>query len=542
MRGDAANGERVIATAPGNRLHGIIIVGGGTAGWMAAAILTRRLGRRFGAIQVIESPEIGTIGVGEATIPPIRLFNQALGIDENEFLRRTQGTLKLGIEFKDWSRLGHSYFHPFGAPGTRLDQVSLLQEWLQCHGVGRPEKIQAGGPESIECGSFEDYSVNTVAARLGRVSAYSPTDESLSAVFAHAFHFDASLYAQYLRGYAQVRGVTRLERKVVEVELRGADGFIAALKLDDGQRLEADLFIDCSGFRGLLIEGALKTGYEDWTQWLPCDRAVAVPCESGGELTPYTRSTAREAGWQWRIPLQHRIGNGYVYCSRYISDDEATATLLANLDGRPHAEPRLLRFATGRRKKFWNKNCIALGLAGGFLEPLESTSIHLIQKGLTHLLNFFPDRACEPTVADEFNRVAINEYERIRDFIILHYKATTRADAPLWRYCSAMEIPDALAYKIRQFRNSGRVVKYGGELFAAPNWIAVLMGQEIWPQHYDPLVDQRDPAQVRAHLERIRAMVRRTAEAAPRHEEYLAQHARAVRLGDATTGEAVDAR
>jgi tryptophan 7-halogenase len=505
---------RVIAPAPGTRPCGIAILGGGTAGWMAAAILARRLGHRFGDIRVIESPEIGIIGVGEATIPAIRLFNQALGIDENEFLRQTQGTIKLGIEFKDWSSVGHSYFHPFGAHGTSLDQVSLLQEWLACQGAG-------------ETGGFDEFSLNAVAARLGRVSAYSPNDESLSAVFAHAFHFDASLYAQYLRGYAQARGVVRLERKVVDVELR-EDGCIAALQLDDGQRVEADLFIDCSGFRGLLIEGALKTGYEDWTHWLPCDRAVAVPCESGGELTPYTRSTARAAGWQWRIPLQHRIGNGYVYCSRFISDDEATATLLAHLDGAPRAEPRVLRFTTGRRKKFWNKNCIALGLAAGFLEPLESTSIHLIQKGLTHLLNFFPDRGCDPKLADEFNRVAISEYERIRDFIILHYKATTRKDTPLWTHCSSMEIPDMLAYKIRQFRNSGRVVKYEYDLFAAPNWIAVFMGQGILPQRHDPLVDQRDPVKVHANLKRIRNIIRQSAEAAPRHEAYLMQNARAV--------------
>jgi tryptophan 7-halogenase len=307
----------------------------------------------------------------------------------------------------------------------------------------------------------------------------------------------------------------------VEVELRGEDGFIRALHLDDGERIEADLFIDCSGFRGLLIEGALKTGYEDWTAWLPCDRAVAVPCESAGALTPFTRSTARAAGWQWRIPLQHRIGNGYVYCSGFLSDDEATATLLANLDGAARGAPRLLRFTTGRRKKFWNKNCIALGLASGFLEPLESTSIHLIQRGLTHLLNLFPDRTCAPVLADEFNRLAINEYERIRDFLILHYKANARDDAPLWRYCRAMDIPDMLAYKIRQFRNSGRVVKYGGDLFATPNWIAVFLGQEIAPQHYDPLVDQRDGAQVCANLQWIRAAIRLRAEGAPLHEEYL---------------------
>jgi tryptophan 7-halogenase len=494
-----------------DRVRGVAILGGGTAGWMAAAILARRLGRNFGEIHVIESPEIGIIGVGEATIPPIRLFNQALGIDENEFLRKTRGTIKLGIEFKDWSKLGHGYFHPFGAHGTSLEQVSLHQDWLKLNLLG-------------EEGSLEEYSLNTVAARLGRVAAGGAGDESLSSVFAYAFHFDAALYAEYLRGYALERGVLRLERKVVNVELRGEDGFIRALQLDDGRRIEADLYIDCSGFRGLLIEGALKTGYEDWTHWLPCDRAVAVPCESAGALTPYTRSTARSAGWQWRIPLQHRIGNGYVYCSRFISDDEAAATLLAHLDGAARAEPRFLRFTTGRRKKFWNKNCIALGLAGGFLEPLESTSIHLIQRGLTHLLNLFPDRHCAAVVAAEFNRIAINEYERIRDFIILHYKATSREDAPLWRYCRDMDLPDALAYKIRQFRHSGRIVRYGGDLFVTPNWLAVCLGQEIRPQHYDSLVDQRDVAQLHDKLKRIRATIRRTAESAPRHEEYLARH------------------
>lgn len=492
-----------------NRLRSIAIVGGGTAGWMTAAILACRLGQRFGTIQVVESAEIGTVGVGEATIPPIRSFNRALGIDESDFLRKTQGTIKLGIEFKDWMRPGDVYFHPFGAHGLSLEQVSLHQDWLKLRQLG-------------DTGSFESYSLNTVAARLGRAALALPAEDPVSSVFAHAFHFDASLYAEYLRGYAQARGVTRIERKVLNVELRSTDGFIQALQLDDGSKVEADLFIDCSGFRGLLIEQALKTGYEDWTHWLPCDRAVAVPCESAGALTPYTRSTARTAGWQWRIPLQHRIGNGYVYCNRHISDDEATATLLANLDGTPRAEPRLLRFTTGRRRKFWNKNCIALGLASGFLEPLESTSIHLIQRGLTHLLNLFPDRACAPPLVDEYNRLAINEYERIRDFVILHYKAAGREDAPLWRYCRNMEVPETLAYKIRQFRNSGRVVRYGGDLFAATNWIAVLMGQEIWPERYDTLVDQRDTAQVRNTLHGIRARISEVAQGAQPHEEYLA--------------------
>jgi tryptophan 7-halogenase len=492
------------------RIRDIAIVGGGTAGWMAAAILARRLKPGSGALRVIESPEIGIIGVGEATIPPIRLFNKALGIDEDEFLRKTQGTLKLGIEFQDWMKPGHAYFHPFGVYGTNPEQVSIHQDWLRLRELG-------------DAAGFEGFSLNTMAAGLGRIPD-GGEDDPLSPVFAYAFHFDASLYAEYLRGYAMGRGVTRIERKIVDVELRAEDGFIRALRLDDGQRIEADLFIDCSGFRGLLIEQALKTGYEDWTHWLPCDRAVAVPCQSSGALTPFTRSTAREAGWQWRIPLQHRIGNGYVYCSRFISDDDARRTLMANLDGAALAEPRVLRFATGRRKKFWNKNCIALGLASGFLEPLESTSIHLIQKGLTHLLNLFPDRECSPVVADEFNRVAINEYERIRDFIILHYKANGREDAPLWKHCRNMEVPPELDYKMRQFRNSGRVIKYGSDLFAATNWIAVFLGQGVWPERYDTLADQRDANGVRTQMQQMRQLISRAAQAAPRHEEYIAKH------------------
>jgi tryptophan 7-halogenase len=500
----------------GNRLRGVVIVGGGTAGWMAAAILARRLGTRFGSISVIESPEIGTIGVGEATIPPIRLFNTALGIDEDEFLSATRGTIKLGIEFKDWSRQGHTYFHPFGVHGTSLQQVAIHQDWLAAR-------------ESGAVGSFEEYSLNTVAARLGRVLPSGGAEEPLASVFAYAFHFDASLYAEYLRGYAQARGVSRIERKVVRVELRSEDGFIRALHLDDGQQIEADLFIDASGFRGLLIEQALHTGYEDWTHWLPCDRAVAVPCESAGSLTPFTRSTARTAGWQWRIPLQHRIGNGYVYCSRHISDDEAAATLLANLDGQALAEPRLLRFTTGRRRKFWNKNCIALGLASGFLEPLESTSIHLIQSGVTQLAAIFPDRSFDPCDAEEYNRLQIDEFDRVRDFIILHYKATTRADSELWRYCANMPIPDALTYRMNLFRSSGRVGVNDRDLFVESNWLSVLIGQGIWPRRHDPLADLLPLDSVRNQLQRLRKQIRATAEAMPTHEEFIASLSHAQR-------------
>jgi tryptophan 7-halogenase len=499
-----------------NRVRDIVIVGGGTAGWMAAAILARRLARGFGAIQVVESADIGIIGVGEATIPPIRLFNNALGIDEDDFLRKTRGTIKLGIEFRNWSKPGREYFHPFGAHGTRLEQVSLHQDWLKLRHMG-------------DTSSFEEYSLNTVAARLGRVSA--APDDALSPVFAYAYHFDAALYAGYLRSYAEARGVERLEGKVVDVELRAEDGFIRALRLEDGRQLAADLFIDCSGFRGLLIEQALKTGYEDWTHWLPCDRAVAVPCESAGALTPFTRSTAREAGWQWRIPLQHRIGNGYVYCSRFIGDDEAAATLLANLDGKAQAEPRFLRFTTGRRKKFWNKNCIALGLASGFLEPLESTSIHLIQSGVTQLAAIFPDRTFDPCDADEYNRLQIEEYERVRDFIVLHYKATARDDSPLWRYCGNMDIPDALRRRINLFRSSGRVAFEDRELFVEPNWLSVFIGQGIWPRRYDPLADVVPIDAAAVQLSRLRASIRQTAEAMPSHSGFIAEHCRATDAG-----------
>ncbi|MES1156769.1 MAG: tryptophan halogenase family protein [Alphaproteobacteria bacterium] len=493
-----------------NRIRSIVIVGGGTAGWMTAAALSRFLKNGYCTITLIESEEIGTIGVGESTIPQIRTFNRMLGLDENEFVRKTGATFKLAIEFRDWMRQGHSYIHPLGPIGVDIAGVAFHSYWLKLHGMG-------------EAGSLEDYSLQAKAARQERFMR--PIDAAGSPLsnIPYAFQFDASLYARFLREYAQARGLVRREGRIVKVNQRSEDGFVESVTMQDGETIAADLFVDCSGFSGLLIEQTLHAGYEDWSAWLPCDSAVVAPCESGGACAPMTRATASGAGWRWRIPLQHRVGNGYVYSSKFISDDEATTDLLANLDGPALMDPKIVRFTAGKRKKVWVKNCVAFGLSAGFMEPLESQSIHLIQSGVTDFITMFPDRSFNQAEIDRFNRVTQYDWERIRDFLVLHYNQTERDDTPFWDYCRNMEIPDFLAEKIRVFKSHGRIFRENEELFADSSWFAVMIGQGLTPSSYDPLVDVLDESEVRTRVAQIRASIARSVELMPSHREFLAR-------------------
>jgi tryptophan halogenase len=498
-------------------IRSIVVVGGGTAGWMTAAILAKFLGRDGASIQVIESDEIGIIGVGEATVPLMQIFNGVLGIEERDFVTSTQATFKLGIEFRDWGRLGNVHFNGFGDHGGTIGGISPHHHWLKLRQLGDQTPIG-------------DYCFPYVAGKLGRFAPPPENSPSEATFYKYAYHFDAGLYAAFLRRYSEKAGVKRREGRVVDVELDGETGFINAVVMNDGARIAADFFVDCSGFQGLLIEKALKTGYVDWTKWLPCDRAVAAPCGNGGELTPYTRSTARAAGWQWRIPLQHRIGNGYVYCSQYISDEDATRTLLDTLDAPALVEPRVLKFTTGRRNKFWNKNCVSIGLASGFMEPLESTSIQLIQTAIARLTEMFPDRNFDPAMIEEYNRVSINEYERIRDFIILHYVACERDDAELWKHCRNMSIPDELQYKIDVFKSCGRVALLAEESYQETSWVAIFLGQHVYPRRYDPLIDQMDIEVLKKGMAQRRGAIRRAAEMMPTHRAYIDRHFKAPAL------------
>lgn len=492
----------------------IVIVGGGTAGWMTASALAKVLGPRI-SIDLIESDEIGTVGVGEATIPQINIFNSILGIDENEFVAKTNGTFKLGIEFVNWHRQGERYIHAFGGIGHNLGFVPFHHHWLrhQKTGKGRSLWDYSAAGQAAYCNRFDRLE------RLGTSPLPGPT---------WAFQFDAGLYARFLRQFAERLGVTRTEGKIGSVALDPLTGFIASVRLETGREIPGDLFIDCSGFRGLLIEEALKTGYEDWTEFLPCDRALAVPCESVSPLTPYTRATARQAGWQWRIPLQHRIGNGHVYCSAFMSDDEAAQALLANLDGRALADPKPLKFTTGRRKKFWNKNCVAVGLASGFMEPLESTSIHLIQSAVSRLISLFPNKACDTVLSDEYNQQAGEEYALIRDFLVLHYHANARTDSPFWLACQTMKIPDSLAHKIDLFRATGRIERRPNDLFAEPSWLQVLLGQGIEPRSYHALADNLSDQDLDEFMTNVATIIDKAVAHMPSHDDFIARNCRAI--------------
>jgi tryptophan 7-halogenase len=496
------------------QIRQIAIVGGGTAGWMAASVLARALPGSGCSITVIESPEIGTVGVGEATIPPIIDLLRFLSINEADFIRNTRSTFKLGIKFQDWHRIGESYWHPFGTFGSPVNRRPFFHAWQRAQADGMAPR-------------FNDFSLCAALGDAGKFRHPDPKAQNPAAGLRYALHFDASLVAKYLRAYAEKLGVVCLQRTVAQATQR-ADGLLDELIFTDGTRLGAQLFIDCSGFRGVLIEQTLKTGYIDWSQYLPCDRAVAIPTQMASPRTPFTQANARLAGWRWRIPLQHRAGNGYVYSSAHLGDTQALDDLLHEVGEHTLAEPRYLRFLAGRRKLFWNRNCVALGLASGFLEPLESTSIHLVMSGLYKLLEHFPDLSFSPAIIESYNRELIGEMETIRDFIILHYGLTQRDDTPFWSYCQSMKLPDSLSQRIELYRRTGRIRPEARELFTDLSWFYIFEGLGIQPASYDPLVAGPNFAQV---LELMRAMSNQVAQDlrnAPSHDSYFASAAAPV--------------
>ena len=492
-------------------LREIVVVGGGSAGWMTAAALSSLLDPKDVSITLVESDEIGAIGVGEATIPDIVNFNRILGIKEDEFMQATQATFKLGIEFVDWGRKGDTYLHPFGQHGVDMRGIDFHQYWMHSRAGGNERPIQ-------------HYSLCAVAAKQNKFALPDPDPRSVLSHIRYAYHFDAALYARFLRQYAEARGVRRIEGKVEQVLQTPDTGFIAGLKLESGQAVNGDFFFDCTGFRALLAGKTLGVPLVDWRHWLPCDSALAVACRHSGPLAPYTRSTAKSAGWQWRIPTQHRTGNGHIYCREYMSDDEAASVLLEGLDGDALGSPRQIRFTTGRRQEFWTKNCIAIGLSAGFLEPLESTSIYLIQEGISRFISLFPNATLPQVVRDEYNRHMCAEFEQVRDFIVLHYFATQRDDSPFWAYCRTMDIPDSLKHKIELFREAGRIFRYEEELFARANWVAVLLGQHVMPRSYDPIVSTLPQDEVAGSLESMRNAMEGAAARMPTHEEFLARY------------------
>jgi tryptophan halogenase len=489
------------------QIRTVVIVGGGTAGWMAAAGLAKSLDGMGVRIRLIESAQIGAIGVGEATIPPLMDFIRQLGIAEDELVREVKATYKLGIGYRDWTRPGHFYFHPFGPTGPGIGSIPFQAYWLKMFLAG-------------QAGPLEDYSIQATAATRGRFTRPVHAPNTPLNKITYALHFDASSFARYLRGYAEARSVQRTEGEVRRVSLRPQDGFVESVTLESGESISADLFVDCTGFRGLLIEEALETGYDDWRHWLPCDRALVVHSDPAGAPDPYTLVTARDAGWQWRIPLQHRNGNGYVYSGDFISNDSAAATLLTNLGGRPLGTPRELRFTPGRRRKAWHKNVVALGLAAGFLEPLEATGIHLIQRGIAMLLKFFPDRDFATADIDRYNRMLEFEFSRVRDFLLMHYTQTERSGA-FWEYCRTLPLTDSLLEKIELFRSHGRILREDTELFPVISWLSVMVGQNIIPRGYDPLVDSLESHKILAKLAELRQGIRGCVELMPAHWDFV---------------------
>jgi len=489
------------------RIRNIVIVGGGTAGWMAAAGLSKALHGLGVQIRLIESATIATMGVGEATIPPIMDFIRQLGIAEDELVREVEATYKLGIGYRDWTRPGHFYFHPFGPTGPGLGSIPFQAYWLKMFLAG-------------EAAPLGDYSIQAMAALRGRFTRPVHAPNTPLNKITYALHFDASRFARYLRGFAEARGVLRMVGDVRHISLCPRTGSVESVTLASGESVAGDLFIDCSGFRGLLIEEALETGYEDWSKWLPCDRALVAHSEPAAVPDPYTLVTARDAGWQWRIPLQHRNGNGYVYSSAFIAEESARATLLANLDGRRLSEPNTLRFTPGRRRKAWSRNVVALGLSAGFLEPLEATGIYLIQRGIAMLLRFFPDRDFATADIERYNRVLESEFSRVRDFLLLHYSQTERT-GPFWDHCRAIPLTDSLLERIELFQSHGRILREDAELFPVMSWLSVMIGQNILPRRYDPLVDGLEPQQIRAKLDELRSGIERCVEAMPGHWDYI---------------------
>ena len=493
------------------KIRSIVILGGGSAGWMTAATLSRMLKPENVKITLVESEQIGTVGVGEATIPDIINFNHLLGINEQEFMKATNATFKLGIEFNNWGKLGDSYMHPFGLQGADMMGIDFHQFWLYSKKHGNTNPIW-------------NYSISAEAAYDNKFVQPVQDQRSVVSQIRYAYHFDATLYARFLRKYAEERGVVRVEGKVNDVAVNAETGHIETLQLESGETISGDFFFDCTGFRSMLLGKTLGVEFDDWGHWLPCDTAQAVACADSGPLKPYTKATAKNAGWQWRIPTQTRVGNGHIYSSEHMDDDAARESLLADLETAPMGDPRIIRFRTGCRKKFWEKNCIAVGLSAGFLEPLESTSLYLIQVGISRFISLFPDGNISSVIQDEYNRQISQLFLQVRDFIILHYKATQRDDTEFWKYCANMSVPDSLTNKIEIFRAGGRVFRYEDDLFGKTSWVAVMLGQNLIPEAIDPIVTDLPLAQVEHSLKTMRQSIGDAVMKMPTHKQFIGQY------------------